>query len=74
LGTKRAVNLSLDSDLLDEAKSYGMNLSQFADAALRQALRDERQKRWREGNAKSIQAWNEWVDENGIPFSELRPW
>lgn len=74
MGTKRAVNLSLDSDLLDEAKSYGINLSRLADEILRSALREERQRRWRAENAEGVKAWNEWIEENGIPFSDLRPW
>jgi antitoxin CcdA len=74
MSAKRAVNLSIDGDLLDEAKRYGINLSRFADNALREALQEERQRRWREEHAAGLQAWNEWVEENGIPFSDLRPW
>jgi transcriptional regulator with XRE-family HTH domain len=25
-------------------------------------------------NPKAIKAWNEWIEENGLPFAELRPW
>jgi transcriptional regulator with XRE-family HTH domain len=25
-------------------------------------------------SAKAIEAWNEWIHENGIPFAGLRPW
>ncbi len=74
MGKKRAVNLSLDSDLLDEAKSYGMNLSKTVETVLRSALEEERARAWQSKNAKAVTAWNEWVEENGVPFSSLRPW
>jgi post-segregation antitoxin (ccd killing protein) len=41
MGTKRAVNLSLDSEKLDEAKKYGLNLSKTLDVKLDEALREE---------------------------------
>jgi transcriptional regulator with XRE-family HTH domain len=25
-------------------------------------------------NRAAIEAWNEWIEENGIPFAGLRPW
>ncbi|MCB1417342.1 MAG: type II toxin-antitoxin system CcdA family antitoxin, partial [Nitratireductor sp.] len=36
---KKPTNLSLDPDLLAEARSFGVNLSQSAEDGLRQAVR-----------------------------------
>ena len=74
MGTKRAVNLSIDAELLDEAKSYGANLSAIFEKAVQSDLREKRREKWRSENAETIRSLNEWVEENGIPFSELRPW
>jgi antitoxin CcdA len=72
MGAKRAVNLSLDSDLLDEAKSYGLNLSRTVEAKLAEALREERGRRWKEENAEAIKYWNEELERNGLWSDGLR--
>ena len=33
---------------------------------------DKRRQEWREENRASIESWNAWVEENGIPYSEYR--
>ncbi|CAN7536081.1 type II toxin-antitoxin system CcdA family antitoxin [Devosia sp. LjRoot16] len=33
----------------------------------------EEGKRWLEENAEAIKAWNDWVDKNGLPLAEYRP-
>jgi antitoxin CcdA len=72
MGAKRAVNLSLDSDLLDEAKSYGFNLSRTVEASLVEALRKERARRWQQENAEAIRASNEELERNGLWSDGLR--
>jgi antitoxin CcdA len=71
---KRAVNLSVRADLLDEARSYGTNLSALLESALETEHGRLRTERWREDNRDAIEGWNRWVDENGIPFADLRSW
>lgn len=62
---KRAVNLSVDSELLEDAKSLGVNLSQFLEQNLRAALRERREHAWREDNREAIRQYNESVAERG---------
>lgn len=62
---KRAVNLSLDSALVEEARSQGVNLSQFLEAHLREALREYREQAWREENREAIRQYNEVVADRG---------
>jgi antitoxin CcdA len=71
---KKAVNLSVRADLIEEARSFGTNLSAVLEAAIENEHRRLRIDRWREENREAIQGWNRWVDDNGIPFSDLRSW
>ncbi|MFN3261987.1 MAG: type II toxin-antitoxin system CcdA family antitoxin [Pikeienuella sp.] len=65
---KRAVNLSLDAALVEEAKALGVNLSAAAEAGLREAAREA----WRRENAEAIARANEWVEKNGLPLARFR--
>lgn len=62
---KRAVNLSIDSALVEDARAQGVNLSQFLEAHLRDALRAHREQVWREENREGIRQYNEVVAERG---------
>jgi antitoxin CcdA len=65
LGVKKAVNVSIPSVLLDEARAEGINLSATLEAALAEQLRIRRCDRWRSENEAAIKAYNRAVDENG---------
>ncbi|MEM7490771.1 MAG: type II toxin-antitoxin system CcdA family antitoxin [Pseudomonadota bacterium] len=68
----RKTSLTMDADLLDEAKSYGINVSAAASAGVEKLVKEERTKRWQEENRDWVEAYNRWVEENGIPLSEYR--
>jgi antitoxin CcdA len=68
--TKRAVNLSLTADVLAEAKRLGLNLSQLCDAYLREVVRGERARRWREEQAAFVAAYNAIVQAEGLPLQD----
>jgi antitoxin CcdA len=67
---KKAVNLSIDAELIDEAKSAGTNLS----AVLEKALKEERARRWPAENAEAIAAYNREIEEHGIWSDGWRTW
>ena len=69
---KRATNVTLSADVLAEAKALGLNISQVCDAALRERVRAERERRWREDNAGFIAAYNETVAAEGVPLDAWR--
>ena len=69
---KKSVNLSLDADLVDEARALGLTLSRAAEAGLRAAVREEKGRRWLEENAEAIRSSNEWVEKNGLPLEKYR--
>lgn len=70
---KKPTNLSLDQGLLREARSFGVNLSQAAEAGLRRAVKDAKAEAWKRENAKAIEASNAWVEEHGLPLEKYRP-
>jgi len=66
---KKPVNLSLNSDLLRMGKELGLNLSNVAETALAQAVKDSMAERWLKENVDAIQAYNKRVEANGV-FSD----
>jgi antitoxin CcdA len=67
---KRATNVSLPSDLIEEARSLNVNISKACEAGLQEQVARSRADRWREENRSAIQYWNRWVEENGLPLEE----
>ncbi len=62
---KKAVNVSIQSELLDAARAEDINLSATLEVALVDQLRIRRRERWRTENEAAIEAYNSDVDENG---------
>ena len=69
---KKPTNLSIDTELLKEAKELGINLSRSAEDGLREAVRQTKTEQWKLENAEAIKSWNKWVEKNGIPLEEYR--
>jgi antitoxin CcdA len=69
---KRAVNLFVDSDLLDEARLMRINVSETLESRLRTIVRAERQKRWLAENSNAIASINSFIDNHGLLASRLR--
>ncbi|WP_427027120.1 type II toxin-antitoxin system CcdA family antitoxin [Enterobacter hormaechei] len=67
---KKSVNVSLSPDILEEARRLKLNLSAVLTAALQEQFREHRRAEWLEENKASIDAINQWVDENGS-FSDF---
>jgi antitoxin CcdA len=65
MGTKKAVNVSIQSDLLEAARAAGINISATLEAALADQLRIRKRERWQAENAEAIEAYNSDVDKNG---------
>jgi antitoxin CcdA len=70
-GPKKAVNVSVDAELLKIAKETGINISRLAEDALRKATEPERIRRWREENRDVIESYNAYIERNGIFGEEL---
>ena len=66
---KKATNLSLNSELLSEAKRLNINLSATMEKALEKEVSQRLQTEWLEENAKAIDACNELTTKHGL-FSD----
>ncbi len=69
---KRAVNLFVDSELLDEAKRLGINVSETLERRLRGIVRGELEKRWLEENQGALASINAFIDGHGLLSHRLR--
>jgi antitoxin CcdA len=67
---KRAVNLFVDADLLDEARRLRINMSDTLERRLRTIVRAEQEKRWLEENKAAIEAYNLRVQQHGLLSDE----
>lgn len=70
--TKKAVNLSVDSELLRQARARDINLSAALERALEDALRQHRREAWLAANRQGISAYNEQVETHGAFADTLR--
>lgn len=67
--SKKATNLSINKELLSEARNLKINLSATLEDALREKVREERRKKWVAENREAIQACNELAEQSGL-FSD----
>jgi antitoxin CcdA len=59
---------SLPKKLLDEARRLGIEVEHRSEEQVRQAVR----KAWIEENREAMEAWNAWVEKNGLPLDHYR--
>jgi len=69
---KRPTNLSLDAELVSNAREMGINVSEACERGLADEVKKAREKKWLEENLPALEAWNAWVEEHGIPYAEYR--
>lgn len=69
---KKATNITLSADVLKEAKSLGINISQACDQFLRELVKREQERRWQADNAEFIAAYNTGVERDGLPLEAWR--
>ena len=69
---RKAANLSIDEQLLHEAKTLGLNLSRCAEAGIAYAVEQEKHQRWLADNASALESSNAYVESQGLPLSQHR--
>lgn len=69
---KKAANLSIRADLLEEARAYKINLSKTLETALIHELKKEKERRWREENRAAIEAYNRYIERYGLLSDRYR--
>ncbi|MCO5151873.1 MULTISPECIES: type II toxin-antitoxin system CcdA family antitoxin [unclassified Shinella] len=69
---RKPTNLTLDPSLLMEARSFGINLSEAAEAGLRRAVADAKARAWQRENADALASSNAWTEAHGSPLDQYR--
>jgi len=69
---KKPTNLSIDQELLTEARALKVNLSSAAEAGLRRAAATANAEAWKCENAGALEDYNLWIAENGLPLEKYR--
>jgi antitoxin CcdA len=69
---KRAVNLFVDADLLDEARRLRINISETLEGRLRTIVRAQQEKQWLDENREAIASINSFIDRHGLLAGKLR--
>jgi antitoxin CcdA len=60
---RRPTNISLPSDMVDEAKRLGINVSQACETGLQEQVRKALGEEWKRENRQAIESWNKWIAE-----------
>ena len=66
------VNLTLDAEVAETARTLGLNMSRLAEAAIVGAAKVERNRRWREENNDAITEYAAEVERDGLALSRFR--
>jgi antitoxin CcdA len=69
---KKSTNLSINSDLLTQAKQNNINLSRALEQRLVEMLLEENRCKWREENKEAIEAYNRRIEDSGVFSDKLR--
>lgn len=69
---RQPANLSIDSKLMKEAKGLDVNVSRAAEAGIAEAVAAEKARLWKLENRATMDAWNAYVEQHGIPLKEHR--
>jgi antitoxin CcdA len=69
---RKAANLSLDTELVSQARELNVIFSRAAEEGIQRAIKAERERLWLQENAEAIAEANEYVDKHGLPFAEYR--
>ncbi|HEX9024564.1 MAG TPA: type II toxin-antitoxin system CcdA family antitoxin [Geobacteraceae bacterium] len=69
---KKSTNLSINSDLLRQAKERRINISQALELRLAELLREEKSRLWMEENQEAIEDYNRRIEARGTFSDGLR--
>ena len=69
---KRAINLSLNAEVVNTAKGLGMNISQTVDELLTKEVLRVYWARWNDDNRAAIEAYNARIEREGSFSQRIR--
>lgn len=69
---RKPTNLSLEADLVAEARRLGISLSRAAEDGLRRAVAEAAKRHWQEENREALLSSNAYVEKHGLPLAKYR--
>ena len=69
---KKATNISINSELLEKAKKYKINISANVEKTLEELIRQYEIQNWEKENKEAIDSYNQRISENGFFSDGLR--
>jgi antitoxin CcdA len=70
--TRKAINLTMDADLLARARAEGLNLSAELEQGIRAKVARIEIERWKRENAEAIASYERRISEQGVAGEEYR--
>lgn len=69
---RHSEELQLRADLVAEADKLGIDLSDACERGLERAIGVAKADRWYQENKESVDHWNRYVEEHGLPLASYR--
>jgi len=69
---KKSANLSINADLLQQAKQLNINLSQALEQRLTEIVRQEKRSQWLTENQDALEEYNRRIEKRGTFSDGLR--
>lgn len=69
---KKSANLSINAELLSQARRLKINLSQTLERRLAEVVRELRARKWLKDNSAALEEYNDHVERHGTFSDRLR--
>jgi antitoxin CcdA len=69
---KKPTSLTINSDLLHQAKDLHINISSVLEMALSEKLKQKKLEEWLKQNKESIEVYNKHIEKYGVFSDEMR--
>jgi antitoxin CcdA len=64
--TRKATNVTVDADVLKQARALGINLSAVLESRLVELIREAEREGWRTANREAIESYNARIERDGV--------
>ncbi|MBV9528934.1 type II toxin-antitoxin system CcdA family antitoxin [Sphingomonas sp.] len=69
---RAATNVTLDAELVAQARKLGVSISEASNQGLERAVKKAEAERWLKENKPALDSYNEWIEANGLPLERHR--
>jgi antitoxin CcdA len=69
---RRQTNVTLPDSLLQDARDLKINVSQACERGLAAEVAETKLQLWLRENRPAMDAWNDYVEKNGLPLDAFR--